>query len=151
MTSVSASREIAAPPERVFALVSELSRMGEWSPENTGGEWKKGSTGPSLGARFTGKNRNGKKTWSTNCHVVECVPPTRFAFDVTAGPFKVARWQYVIEPTSSGCAVTETWIDQRNGLTKKLGKAFSGVEDREGFTKTSIEHTLERLEASATS
>ena len=33
---VSVSREVAAPPEEVFALVSDLTRMGEWAPEAQG-------------------------------------------------------------------------------------------------------------------
>ena len=48
--STAVSRDIDAPAHDVFALVSDLTRMGEWSPENTGGKWVKGSTGPALGA-----------------------------------------------------------------------------------------------------
>ena len=150
MTSVSVSRPIAAPAGRVFALVTELSRMGEWSPENTGGEWVKGSIGPARGARFTGHNRNGKKSWTTTCHVSDYDAPTRFAFDVTAGPFRISRWEYRIEPTPSGCTVSETWTDRRNPLVAKLGRVFSGVADRAAFNRTSIESTLERLDATAT-
>jgi uncharacterized protein YndB with AHSA1/START domain len=150
MTSVSASRAIAAPAERVFALVTDLSRMAEWSPENIGGRWVKGATGPARGARFIGHNRNGTKSWTTACDVVEFEPPTRFAFEVTAGPVKISRWEYRIEPTASGCTVTETWTDRRNLLIAKLGGVFSGVADRPTFNRTSIEFTLERLDATAT-
>ena len=150
MTSVSASRAITAPAERVFALVTDLSRMGEWSPENVGGQWAKGSTAAACGARFTGQNRNDKRSWRTTCHVVAFDPPTRFAFDVTAGPFKISRWEYRIEATASGCTVTETWTDRRNPLMVKLGGVFTGVADRPAFTRTSIDSTLERLDATAT-
>ncbi|HBM56923.1 MAG TPA: SRPBCC family protein, partial [Acidimicrobiaceae bacterium] len=43
--SVSVSREMAAPPEEVWALVSDLTRMGEWSPEAKGGRWAGGVDG----------------------------------------------------------------------------------------------------------
>ena len=46
------SRQIAAPAEKVWALVSDLPRMGEWSPENEGGAWADGATGPAMGATF---------------------------------------------------------------------------------------------------
>ena len=54
-----ATRDIAAPAEKVWILVTDLPRMGEWSPENAGGKWVKGATGPALGAVFKGTNRNG--------------------------------------------------------------------------------------------
>lgn len=149
-TSVSVSRSIAAPAERVFALVTDLTRMGEWSPENVGGEWAKGVTGAAVGARFNGHNRNGSKSWSTTCRVVEHEAPSRFAFEVTAGPFKVARWEYRIEPHDGGCTVTETWTDRRNGMVARLGGLFSGVSDRAEFNRTSIETTLAALDATAT-
>ncbi|MFM8383175.1 MAG: SRPBCC family protein, partial [Actinomycetota bacterium] len=57
------TREVAAPPERIWAMVSDLPRMGEWSPENQGGEWLNGATGPAVGVRFKGQNKNGKKSW----------------------------------------------------------------------------------------
>ena len=63
---VSVSREVAAPPEEVWALVSDLTRMGEWSPEARGGRWAGGTDGPSVGAVFKGRNRNGRYRWRTN-------------------------------------------------------------------------------------
>ena len=50
------TKEINASPETVFAMVSDLTRMGEWSPENQGGQWVKGATGPAVGAQFKGRN-----------------------------------------------------------------------------------------------
>jgi len=49
--------------------------MGEWSPENQGGMWAKGATGPAVGARFSGKNKNGTKAWSTSVEVNVCDAP----------------------------------------------------------------------------
>ena len=68
------TRDIAAPAEKVWALVSDLPRMGEWSPENAGGTWAKGATGPALGAVFKGTNKNGFRRWSTTVTVVACEP-----------------------------------------------------------------------------
>jgi uncharacterized protein YndB with AHSA1/START domain len=49
---VSVERTIAASPDALWKMVSDVTRMGEWSPENTGGEWLKGATGPAVGAKF---------------------------------------------------------------------------------------------------
>ena len=51
-----ASIEIHASPEAVYDLVSDLPRMGEWSPENIGGEWQDGGSGQ-VGDRYIGHNR----------------------------------------------------------------------------------------------
>ena len=108
-----ATRDIAAPAQQVWALVSDLPRMGEWSPENAGGKWVKGATGPALGAIFKGTNKNGLRRWSTTVTVVACEPGKVFEFAVTAGPLPVATWRYELEDTEAGCRVTESWQDQR--------------------------------------
>jgi uncharacterized protein YndB with AHSA1/START domain len=150
-TDISVTRDIAAPPAKVWALVSDLPRMGEFSPENTGGKWVRGATGPAVGARFVGSNRNGKKQWTTTCTVSDCESPRVFAFDVSVGPVKVARWEYRIEPLESGGSrVTETWTDRRGWLAKKLGGPASGVDDRANYNRTGMEETLRRLGDAAT-
>jgi uncharacterized protein YndB with AHSA1/START domain len=150
MADVSVSREIAAPPQQVWRLVSEMTRMGEWSPEATGGKWLKGASGPASGARFKGTNRDGWKRWSTTCEVTECVPGERFAFAVTAGPAKVATWSYEIEPTDAGCRVTESWTDQRSPFFAGVSKRITGVADRAEHNRANMERTLEALDRVAT-
>ncbi len=107
------SRDIAAPADNVWALVTDLPRMGEWSPENRGGKWVKGATGPALGSIFKGNNKNGVRRWSTTVTVIECVPPKVFEFAVTFGPLEVANWRYEFEDTDGGCRVTESFQDKR--------------------------------------
>ena len=147
--TVSVSREIAAPPEVVWAMISDVTRMGEWSPETTGCRWIKGATGPVVGARFAGDNRNGSKKWSTNCTVTAAEPGRSFVFRVDVGPLKVAQWGYALEPAGAGCIVTETWTDRRGGLVQALGKPLSGVADRAEHNRAGMEQTLARLAAAA--
>lgn len=147
--SVSVSRDINAPAERVWALISDLPRMGEWSEENTGGTWAKGATGPAVGARFVGTNTHGHKRWKTSVTVTVCDVPTAFAFEVKAAGVKVARWSYAIESTPTGCRVTETWDDQRGAVAKALGKPVSGVEDRASHNRAGMETTLANLGTAA--
>ena len=143
-------REINAPAEEVWAMVSDVTRMGEWSPEATGAKWLKGATGPAVGARFTGKNRAGVRRWSTAGEVVECEPGKAFVFDVSAGPFKVATWTYRFEPTATGTKVVEQWDDRRTGkLMAVVGKLASGVGDRATHNRAGMEETLENLAKAA--
>jgi uncharacterized protein YndB with AHSA1/START domain len=147
---VSVTREIGAPADAVWAMVSDITRMGEWSPENEGGEWLGGATGPQPGATFRGTNRNGKKKWQTVATIVEAEPGRTFSFRVkAAGGLKVAEWRYAFESTTTGCRVTETWVDQRGVIVKTLGKPVSGVGDRAAHNRAGMEQTLERLASAA--
>ena len=150
MTTVTVQREIAAAPEVVWALISDVTRMGEWSPEAQGGIWRSAS-GPEIGARFTGKNRRNRRSWSTSCRVTECEPGRRFAFRVTSGPLGVATWRYEIEPTTSGCQVSETWVDNRGTVIRVLGKLVTGVADRAVHNRAGMEQTLAALATAAES
>ncbi len=152
-TSVSVSREIAASADQVWALVSDLPRMGDWSPENKGGAWVKGASGPAVGARFKGQNSNGTKSWTTDARVTVCEPGRAFGFDVSAVGLAVSSWNYSLEPTRDGsaCTITETWTDCRGAIARFFSKSASGVEDRAAFTRESIDTTLTNLAAAAES
>jgi hypothetical protein len=129
----------------VWELVSDITRMGEWSPENDGGKWLKGATEARPGAKFRGVNRRGKRKWSTLATVTEAEPGRRFSFRVTASGLKVADWSYSFEPTASGCRVTESWTDKRGRIVVTAGKWRTGVEDRAAHNRAGMEKTLERL------
>lgn len=143
---ISRSVTVQAPAERVWELVSDLPRMGELSPENTGGRWVGGATGPAVGARFRGRNAQGWRRWGTDVTVVACEPGRRFAFEVSALRLPVAEWAYDVVATGPGsCTLTETWTDRRGGLMRGLGGLTTGVADRTAFTARSIEETLEAV------
>jgi uncharacterized protein YndB with AHSA1/START domain len=148
--TVSVGRVVAAAPDVVWAMVADLTRMCEWSPENTRCEWIGRSTGPVVGARFRGTNENGKKKWKTVGTIVDAQPGKSFAFEIKAGPFGVARWEYRFDATDiGGCNVTEIWIDQRGIVGRTLGGPVSGVADRAVHNRAGMETTLERLAAAA--
>jgi uncharacterized protein YndB with AHSA1/START domain len=144
-------RHIEAPAMLVWSMISDITRMGEWSPESTGGTWTRGAGGPAVGAQFKGNNRNGKKAWSTACKVVAAEPGERFAFTVDVGPVSVATWSFDLVPDGAGCTVTQTWTDRRGRIAKALGKPASGVSDRISHNRAGMEQTLERLAAAAES
>jgi uncharacterized protein YndB with AHSA1/START domain len=147
--NVSVERVVAAPADAVWAIVADVTRMCEFSPENTHCEWIGGAKEPVVGAKFRGTNENGKKKWKTVATVVEAQPGHSFAFEVKAGPLGVARWEYRFDPTDTGCRVTETWIDQRGFIVRTLGGPVSGVIDRADHNRSGMETTLERLAAAA--
>jgi uncharacterized protein YndB with AHSA1/START domain len=148
---VKVTQAIDAPAERVWAMVSDVTRMGEWSPENQGARWLQGATGPKQGAKFEGTNRNGRKKWKTIGRIVETEPGRVFSFQVTAAGFNVAEWRFEFESTESGCQVTEVWIDRRGHIAAALGKPVSGVGDRLSHNRAGMEETLRRLKSAAES
>lgn len=146
--TVARTVEVGAPAERVWELVSDLPGMGAFSPENRGGRWVRGD-GPDVGSVFVGRNGSGRRRWSTRSTVVQSEPGRAFAFDVASGGLPVSRWSYALEPTTTGCRVTESWEDRRGALVRALGRVMTGVADRAAFTAGSIEHTLLSVKAEA--
>ena len=136
-----------AAPEKVWDLVSDVTRIGEFSPETFEAEWLGGATGPAPGARFRGhvnRNNKGVKYW-TECRVTEAVPGKAFAFDVVLGDRVVNSWRYDIEPAGDGTDVTESFRLPSTLPTRLYWTLFGwarGRTNREGMRTT-----LERIRA----
>ncbi|HMC68277.1 MAG TPA: SRPBCC family protein, partial [Mycobacteriales bacterium] len=94
MADVEVTEGVKAAPLRLYELIADLPRMGEWSPENTGGKWLGGTTGPATGARFRGTNRHGVAVWMTTVTVTAADPGRRFAFEVDFLGVPISRWEY---------------------------------------------------------
>jgi hypothetical protein len=144
---VEVSKVVAATPEQVYALVSDLPSMGRFSPENTGGKWVKGATGPAVGAKFEGTNALGKKKWKTLATVTSAQPGKEFAFDVVAAGCKVAGWGFALEPVEGGTKVTHFWDDHRNPVMAKVTGMALGVKDRASHNTANMERTLDGIAA----
>jgi hypothetical protein len=100
-----------ASPADVWALVSDVTRIGEFSPETFEAEWlgRALQTGPQAGAKFRGhvrRNGIGPVYW-TVCKVTEWQPEEQFAFAVIIRGVPVNTWGYRITKTDTGCDVTE--------------------------------------------
>ncbi len=141
------ARDIAAPPEVVYAAISDVTRMGEWSEECYACEWHEGFDGPAVGATFDGHNRHGEHEWTTQGTVIAADSGRTFAFECSMMDFHYSTWGYVIEPTETGCRVTEWSEDLRPESAVELSKQISGVDDRSGRNRQTMSGTLERLAA----
>jgi uncharacterized protein YndB with AHSA1/START domain len=145
------SLRIEASPEAVYAIVTDIARMGRISPECTGGQWLGDATGPAVGARFKGSNKRGVARWSTTNRVVEAEPGRAFSFETNESG---TRWTYRMEPDGTGTMVTES----RAAFKERplLAKVFStlllgGVDDHDDEMRDGMRQTLERLKAVAES
>jgi hypothetical protein len=147
--TTSVSRDIAADAKTLYDLVADVTRMGEWSPENHTCTWKDGFDRPVVGAEWFGDNKNGEFEWQTEGRVTEAVPGQLFAFDAKVGDFVFAKWAYEFEPIDGGTRIHEHVLDLRPDKIKARGASISGVEDREARNRETMEATLAALAAAA--
>jgi Polyketide cyclase / dehydrase and lipid transport len=96
---------VSAPPDELYAMVSDVTRTGEWSPICKACWWDEGD-GPRVGAKFTGRNVTPERTWETRSKVVAAEPGREFAWEVNGG---WVRWGFTMEPTDGGTRLTEHW------------------------------------------
>lgn len=111
-----------APPEEVWALVSDVTRIGEFSPETFEAKWTRGSTGPEVGAFFAGhvrRNGVGPTYWSP-CRVTKCVENEVFEFAVGTDAVKLNNWGYRLEPVANADGTTSTRVTEYFRLEPQL-------------------------------
>jgi hypothetical protein len=146
-TSGEFSIEINASAHRVYAIASDVTGMGERSPECDHAEWLDGATGPSVGARFRGHNHLGPLKWSTTCEVTSAVPGKEFAFHVVDGKGRVqTRWRYVIDGDETRARLTESYEFVWCPLIARLAEA---PIPRDQQLRRGIEQTLRRIKERA--
>ena len=150
VADVEVSVQVPAAPDEVYAMVSDVTRMGSWSPETTSCRWLEGATGPTVGARFRGTNKRGPLLWQTTCTVTAAEPGKRFAFDVKFGPAPISSWAYDLEPIGDGTTrVTESWSDRRSSALKVTSVPVMGIRDRAAHNRRSMQATLAALTVAA--
>lgn len=144
---------IAAPAERLWSMVSDVTRMGEWSPETERGEWLGEATGASVGARFRGHNKR-RNPWRTVCTITAAEPGREFAFVVGKKPDKGdTAWRYTFAPSGDGTLVTESFEIVRvpSRLARSMTKLGTGVpwDERSDDLEKGMRQTLDALKAAA--
>jgi len=136
---------VDAEPAEVYDAVSDVGRMGRWSPECFATwVWSKRDGKPH---GFVGFNRRGPLLWFTTCRVVVDRPGEEFAFDVTTFGMPVSRWTYRFAAVPEGTELTEEWLDRRGRGAHILGRVFTGrvASNRPEANREGIRTTLARL------
>lgn len=149
LTQDSAQIVVNASPARVYDLIADLPRMGDWSPECEGVEWDSGATGPVAGARFVGHNRTGPRKlirWSRRGRVLTADPGRELAFATEEGGSEGVVWRYRFEPVDGGTLVTESYEVTRIPVWARI---LDVPTNRYRDLQRNMRHTLERLKAVA--
>jgi uncharacterized membrane protein len=110
---------IDAPPDRVWAVVSDIELMPTMSQELQSVEWLDGATEPSVGAGFVGLSKHeALGEWSTTSEVIECEPERVLAWAVEDPKNPTAIWRFRLEPKDGGTELSQ-WV--------QLGPGRSGL------------------------
>jgi Polyketide cyclase / dehydrase and lipid transport len=143
------SMVVAASPESLYDMVSDVTRMGEWSPICTACWWDEGD-GPWVGAWFTGRNELPERIWETRSQVVAADRGREFGFAV-GGAW--VRWGYTFAPIEAGTELTESWEFLPAGITRfhdRYGDdAEAQIADRTEAAVTGIPVTLAAIKKAA--
>jgi uncharacterized protein YndB with AHSA1/START domain len=142
---------IEAPPERIYALVADMPRMGQWSPECRRVEWTEGSSEPVVGARFVGHNEGGPKgfmKWSRRGRVLAAQPGREFTFVTEEGGKESTEWRYLFEPVEGGTGVTESYTVR---WIPTWARIVDVPTNRHRALQKAMAHTLGQLKQAAES
>lgn len=136
-----------ATPAQVWDLVSDVTKIGRYSPETFEAEWLDGATGPAVGARFRGHvKRNGKgPTYWTTCSVIACEPEREFTFGVGPAAKPLNVWGYTLQPSDNGTDVTESFRLADTVLLRLYWKLLGWARGR--TNRTGMQVTLERIKS----
>jgi uncharacterized protein YndB with AHSA1/START domain len=108
---------VAAPIQRVWALVSDISLPARFSGEFLGAEWIDDT--PQVGARFTGRNHHDAMgDWETTSVVARYDPPRAFGWAVGNLEDPSASWWFELDEEAAGTRL-------RQGM--RMGPAPSGL------------------------
>jgi hypothetical protein len=142
---------IRVAPEPLYDMVSDVTRMGEWSPETIRCEWLDGATAAAPGARFKGTNKRGIFRWSTKPEVVSADRGKELSFETkSSGPS--TRWTYRFAPApDGGTDLTEEFetLDDPSGILTFVERRLMRIEDRKADLEAGMQRTLERIKAVA--
>jgi hypothetical protein len=140
---------VARSPEDLYDMVSDVTRMGEWSPVCKACWWDEGDE-PRPGAWFTGRNELPERTWESRSQVVVADRGREFAF-LVGGAW--VRWGYTFAAVDGGTRVTESWEFLPAGITRFRdrfgGDAESQIANRTEAAHRGIPVTLAALKKAA--
>jgi uncharacterized protein YndB with AHSA1/START domain len=140
--------DIDAPVDKVWALISDFSRMPQWSPQCR----LMKAFGPlRQGTRTINVNRRRFLYWPTTSTVTEVIPEKKLAFRVNTNN---TVWTYELEPTENGTRVVES-RNAENGVKPAANftveKLFGGVPNFERELIDGMNTSLARIKAAAES
>jgi hypothetical protein len=144
----SVSLHMRAAPDIIYALIADVTRTPEFSPEIVECRWIDGATGPVVGARFKGRNKMPNRPTFSNKPIVTVADLGHtFAFERSEPFGGTVEWRYDLTPEGDGTTVTESYT-----VTKPVARfgwfiigTLCGRKDRRTDLHRGMVETLERI------
>jgi len=139
--------QVACAPPVLWHIVTDITQMGVWSPECTGGRWIPPHDGPTVGAMFEGTNASRfgplpAKKWTTTSVVTRSRPLELFEF--VTNDFTCWRYEFI---EMDGCTrLTETFEHEPFAGQEHL--RYNVVGNRYKTMLKSMQHTLDSIKRS---
>ncbi|MGU3292976.1 SRPBCC family protein [Williamsia sp. M5A3_1d] len=145
---IETSTHIEATPEKVWSIVSDLARMGEWSPQCRKVIVRGGRT--RLGAKTINVNKRGLLVWPTTAVVTRYEPDRQITYRIAENR---TEWGFEITPTDNGVTLTERRV-AKNGKTTAasaflIDKLMGGTEPFDDELTEGMRETLTKIKAAA--
>jgi len=138
--------DINAPASKVWALISDIRRMPEWSPQC---RWMRPFGPLRAGTRTLNLNRRNRLFWPTTCTVVEVIPEKKLAFRVDTNR---TIWSYELESNGQGTRVIES-RHAENGVSAfsnlSVNALLGGTTNFERELVEGMNASLDKIKAAA--
>lgn len=143
-----ATAYVDAPPDAVYALVSDVTRTPEYSPEVASCRLLEGAVGPAVGARFEAVNSVGRgPNWKNRPVITTAEPGREFAFARTERMVGTVEWRFRLDPEGTGTRITQSYA-----VTARITPVgwfvigtIYGLKDRRGDLQNGMTRSLERI------
>lgn len=138
------SLDVPHSPDRVWALVSDVTNMARWSPQVVRTFVPGGSR---LGATMININRRGPLFWPTQAKIVSYEAPRKVAFRIKEN---YTIWSYTLEAQGDGTRITAR-REAPQGTSKLsdtlVQRVLGGKENFVVELRDGMDQTLRRIAA----
>lgn len=140
--------EVQATPAQVWQVLTDVTRVGEWSHECRTAQWLDGADQAAVDARFRGANKARFACWSRPCTISVLDAERQFAYRTDGGIMRdCTGWTFTLEPTDSGCRITQSF--EIISLPRVIEWAISKILPEHIDRSKALCEDLERLGAVA--
>jgi hemerythrin-like domain-containing protein/uncharacterized protein YndB with AHSA1/START domain len=144
---------VTAPvtPEQVWAVLADVTRVGEWSHECRSARWLDGARAGGVGVRFAGSNEvplrsGGQLRYSRPCTITSWQPGRELVYLAKSpriNPRGSSQWTFLLEPVEGGTRLTQAFcILHLPVLLERLVRVVAPVHRDRG---PALRGDLERL------